>query len=1181
MRAVIMVCVMSINLGTNIKYTAEELYEAIPCAVVWCTVEEEPRVLFCNEKAASFLGIADRQTCQDMGDGMRLLSFISPQDRSRLMNCILEPAKAEMGLEMPMIGAKGSKRWFSLSFRFFTAPEQGRAVQIFLSDITEQKLYQGIANEVVDGIYIIDGETHDLLYASETAYLFLRGKAFVPGRKCYQVLQGKESPCSFCTLRADAIAKNSCEMYIPQTGRTYATKNIHTEWRGVPAFARYVTDITEEKERRKEKERLEAYYKALIKHLPGGLVVTTFRDNAAYPEFFSQGFADMMGMSVEKAFDFYKAGIESRIHPEEKEKVCRELLEHIREQADCWENVYRLQKADGSWIWVKNISSLIIEQDGKIKIYAVCSDVTHDMKSQQELKQKYNDMLFNHYRSVAPNEIVSGHCNVTRDVIINISDTTENRLLERFGYNRDDFFMGMGSLILNEEERRLFLDKFLTGPMELAYARGETKHELECFVKLPNEGRGRYIQINVILTSSPETGDVMGFLSILDITETKISSELFLRLAKVSYDFIADVDLKEDRYKMVSVNEKSSSIPFEAGSFSEEARASLFREVLPKDLSSCKTMLNYGYIRNRLREEESYSFHYSLMDEEGNVRTKNMLVFSTDKKLDRVCLARVDVTESVREQQGLLNMLAYTFELAGFLDVTTDHFVMHTRKSVLQNLAPYSVDSFEKMIGGVIKVYCEEDDQPEMRRQLSKKVMLQRLHQTAEGYDLTFRLKFKGKVTHKQFNILWGDETHKTICLVRADVTDVLTREKQSKEDLENALAIAQEANRAKSDFLSSMSHDIRTPMNAIIGMTDLALANREKPEQIDESLSIIKTSSEHLLRLINDILDMSRIESGRIVLAKEVFNFKSEMDKVAARFRALAEKRGLLFTYCLDIRHESCIGDLLRLTKILENILGNAIKFTLPGGRVSLEITELPARDGKRIGWYRYVICDTGIGIEEESLGHIFDPFYRAESSTISRTEGSGLGLSIVKNIIDYKGGTIDVKSAPNQGTAFYVELPIHFADDFAESLNGIRAKEAKADLSGIRILLVEDNEINQRIAVKILENAGARVDVASDGKEGTEKFLGSGEGWFDIIMMDVQMPVMDGYNATRLIRGSIHPQAQTIPIIAMTANVFADDVKKCLDAGMDAHIAKPVDTKKLYGVIYEYWEKKKRKDK
>lgn len=946
----------------------------------------------------------------------------------------------------------------------------------------------------------------------------------------------------------------------------------------------YLTDMAnaiearDREKRQRERAQLEVYYQTLIKHLPGGIAVTIYRNGSLYPEFFSEGFVAMMGMTQEKAFSFFKMGVETRIHLNERDGALRTLFKNIEKKSDSWESVYRLQRGDGDYIWVRNISSLITEPDGTLKVYAICSDVSQEMKNQQELRQKYNDMLFNHYKSVAPNEIISGHCNVTKDRIIDITDTTRNHLLETFGYQRNNFFKGIADFIVDKKERQQFLDQYLTTPMARAFEREETKVEMECFVKLPNEKRGRYVRIIVMLISSPETGDVMGFLSLLDITEIKISNELFLRLAKESYDFIADVDMMADRYKLISVNRDTGSPFQEEGCFTQEAMELLYTEVLPKDRQICKAMLDYQYVKAQLNQKNSYSFHYSIEDRDGNIKTKNMLVFSIDKKLERVCLARVDVTESVREQQGLLNMLAYTFELAGFLDVETDGFVMYTRESVLRNLSPYYSRSFSSLIKKVVDRYSLPEEMEEMSRQLRKKVMLQRLAEQPEGYDLTFKFREGDKVMHKQYNILWSDDTHKTICLVRADVTDVLDREQQSKEELKTALTIAQEANRAKSDFLSSMSHDIRTPMNAIIGMTDLAIANRQDAKQIDESLTVIKSSSEHLLRLINDILDMSRIESGRMVLAKEPFNQKKEMDKLANRCKALAEKKHLHFEYKLDIRHNDCIGDLLRVTKVLENLLGNAIKFTPEGGTVSLQITENTKKGGKAIGWYQYVVSDNGIGIDAESIEHIFEPFYRTESSMISRTEGSGLGLSIVKNIVDYKGGTIDIESQPGKGATFYVNLPIHFAVEPAETSEG-EQKVVNADLSGISVLLVEDNAMNQLIAVRILENVGAKVTVAANGEEGAMAFESSEAGTFDIILMDIQMPVMNGYDSVRTIRRSNHPQARTIPVVAMTANVFASDIKKCLDAGMDAHIAKPIDLNKLYGVVNEYWEKRKNK--
>ena len=408
---------------------------------------------------------------------------------------------------------------------------------------------------------------------------------------------------------------------------------------------------------------------------------------------------------------------------------------------------------------------------------------------------------------------------------------------------------------------------------------------------------------------------------------------------------------------------------------------------------------------------------------------------------------------------------------------------------------------------------------------------------------------------------------------MRADVTDVLRADQQTREQLKNALTLAREASQAKTDFLSSMSHDIRTPMNAIVGMTELALARRDNPVQIDESLSVIRTASEHLLRLINDILDMSRIESGHIVLVKELFSQREEVEKIVTRALALAGKKGLAFSHSFQVRHDKCIGDVLRIHQILENLISNAVKFTPEGGRVSLAVTELPQKN-EQIGWYRFVVADTGIGIGPEDIPHIFEVFFRVENLRVGHTEGTGLGLSIIKNIVDYKGGTIKVESEPGQGTRFTVDLPLHLADapDAQAPPEVAESAEENVDISGLRVLLVEDNEVNQLVAQRILESEGVAVSIADNGKAGWEAFESSAPDAFDAVFMDIQMPVMDGYEATRAIRRSGHARAADIPVIAMTANAFAGDVRRCLNAGMNAHIAKPIEPGKLFELLWKH---------
>ena len=399
------------------------------------------------------------------------------------------------------------------------------------------------------------------------------------------------------------------------------------------------------------------------------------------------------------------------------------------------------------------------------------------------------------------------------------------------------------------------------------------------------------------------------------------------------------------------------------------------------------------------------------------------------------------------------------------------------------------------------------------------------------------------------------------------------TVDKKINQALSEAVRAAETANRAKSTFLSNMSHDIRTPMNAIIGFTTLAVSNMDDKERVQDYLSKILASGNHLLSLINDILDMSRIEKGKLKLARTSFNLSVEIDRFCSRYQLLMDKNSLNFLHNAELLHCNCIGDTAQLQRIWDNLVSNACKFTPPGGTVTFSACELPS-DNERLGWYKFTISDTGIGIDSESLQHLFDPFFRSSDVISKHIEGSGLGLAIVKNIVDYKGGTISVTSRQGEGTTFTVTLPLHFdtAAEHPVEKPTHTFGSADFDFSGKSLLLAEDHPINQKVAELILEKTGAAVTIVENGLQCTELFTGSAKGSFDAILMDIQMPVMNGYEAAQAIRSSTHPQSATIPIIAMTANAFAEDIKNALSAGMNAHIAKPIDPQKLYETLAAY---------
>ena len=540
-------------------------------------------------------------------------------------------------------------------------------------------------------------------------------------------------------------------------------------------------------------------------------------------------------------------------------------------------------------------------------------------------------------------------------------------------------------------------------------------------------------------------------------------------------------------------------------------------------------------------------------------------------------------------------------------------------------------------------------------------VVEQALLKGKSGYECICRMPLKdGSCSWIKVSGMFSDQKVNDIPVIYAtfiDVTEAVEQkelqqqlEKRSQE-LQAALQAAEVANREKSDFLSRMSHDIRTPMNAIMGMTDIASAHIDTPEKVQDCLRKISLSSQHLLGLINDVLDMSKIESGKMTLAEEVIELPEVMDTIVSIMQSSVKARQQQFDVRLrHIRHEQLCCDSLRLRQVLINVLSNASKFTPPGGTVSFDIEETASENAAK-AWFKFTVRDTGIGIKPEFLRDIFKPFTREKDSRIDKTEGSGLGMAISKKIVDLMGGTIEVSSEVGTGTEFTIRLPLPISelelgnfkfpdlkiivvdDDVIvcehttellrqigirsdwetcgqravqkvlaahqAGVNGFMTKpvfmstlcralqryvlgqaaadeqKSKTDFSGKRFLLVEDNALNREIAVEMLESAGAVVESACDGAEGAAKFAAEPAGYYDLLLMDVQMPVMNGYEATQKIRASAKSDARTVPIVAMTADAFAEDIIEAKKAGMNSHLAKPLNLATLVREINKQLQK------
>ena len=404
-------------------------------------------------------------------------------------------------------------------------------------------------------------------------------------------------------------------------------------------------------------------------------------------------------------------------------------------------------------------------------------------------------------------------------------------------------------------------------------------------------------------------------------------------------------------------------------------------------------------------------------------------------------------------------------------------------------------------------------------------------------------------------------------------LTQVNDELRQAQDIAAEALQSAERASKAKTDFLANMSHDIRTPMNAIIGITTLMKNELHQPEKLAEHLGKLENSGQLLLGIINDILDMSRIESGKTTLNVEKMNLPQQISQLDSIIRQQAGQRRQTFTVNTHLQHENVLADPNRLNRVLMNILSNAVKYTPTGGHIRFEVDELPRNE--HYARYRFVVQDDGIGMSEAYQKTLFDPFTREERSGTNKVQGTGLGMAITKNIVDLMGGSINVESTTGKGTRFEVvlEFPIDAeADTVPEAQVLPEEEEETSPLSGMKFLCAEDNAINAEILEMLLEANGASCTICSNGQEIVDAFASVKPGEYDMILMDVQMPVMDGLEATRRIRSGENPLGRIIPILAMTANAFLEDMQKSREAGMDEHLSKPVDIAALEQTVKRF---------
>lgn len=1034
--------------------------------------------------------------------------------------------------------------------------------------------------------------------------------------------------------------------------------------------------------------------------LPGGMMGGYIEEG--FPYYFANSrMLEYLGYDREEEFIIDINGLISNcMHPDDRTMVDAQIDRQFAVGNE-YTVEYRMRKRDGTYIWVQDQGREVMAENGRRAILSVCIDITAQKKAQSEIMHLYNNI---------PGVVFRVRCDEGFTVA-----SANNGLYEFLGYTREEF-MALGNqmaAVVYPGDLKSVRDKLMADEGQGEAIRDE--HRLVC-----KDGSIKWVSLKAQLM--PEDDGEQYFYSVfVDITDEKLAQDrvrdlyekelaYFAQSASAKGSFQGRVNVTRDRVESYQSTADTAIVTLDDSygttiermaasavdySYSEHIRSTLNKEHVLAGFASGTT----DYFFEFLRKQNNGGTFWS---------KTNFKFYQNPENRDIIAFFyTLDITELKLQEQLLKRVVELGYDFVAEVNLLTGEYRLAGCSDVWNMTVPIRGDFREEVIR-ISKTATDEGGKREFLDKLNFEYMKQQL---SEHDSYTFIVDFmqEGNVSIKRFRVFYINEGLGWVCLTQSDLTDVVRQEQKQKEALGAALAAAEQANAAKSDFLSRMSHEIRTPMNAIIGMSTIAAKAIGDDEHVADCISKIGISSRFLLSLINDILDMSRIESGKLLLKNEKIPTEEFLGGINSICYSQAATKNVEYECIVDPSLDDYyIGDAMKLQQVLINILANAIKFTDKKGKVTFAV-KLYKKDSSGAE-LRFIVNDTGIGIEEEFIPHLFEPFAQESIGTTAVFGGTGLGLSISKNIVELMGGRITVRSIKGIGSEFTVDVKLGITeeeklrhnrkkqmqqfsnlntlvvdDDVAvcesavvtlreigitaewvdsglkaidrvrqlhgtgrhydmilidwkmPDINGIETarriratvgpevtiiimtaydwasiehearlagvnllmskpmfksslisafskaigereeeeeqnKPAEYDFTGRRLLLVEDNAINTEVAAVLLESKGFVVDTAENGLRAIEMFSKAEAGGYDAILMDIRMPLMDGLTAAANIRHMINPDAGTIPIIAMTANAFDEDIEKSKAAGMNAHLPKPIEPERLYQILYDF---------
>ncbi len=887
----------------------------------------------------------------------------------------------------------------------------------------------------------------------------------------------------------------------------------------------------------------------------------------------SENLCELFGYTSDEVLRLTGGMEEKLIYPEDRADVYRQTGTILLHDVNSYTLKYRVRCKDGSLKWVLDYGRRVKDENGRYVFYTTCTDVTEIEQSAQQIRELYNQsQTAEECMRIALKNTKTAEFYYYTDEHKAVIPPRSCELIGCAAQYHDMPYDFAAELVAPEMQKhfiRAFNDVAESGAMAVCEFRVKDK---ETWLRITFSAMDNVpVIIGIAEDISTETFDAQERIKIINSISDSYFGMYHIKPQEGIY-----VTFSQTKRTQASLGERGSIVHirkvFEDTALLDENR-DLYREVVGNGID--ETVINENC------RVKSYEYRHNYGDHIGWVRASFILVAMKDGKVDSYMLTFMDIDKEKRlEEEQKKEHTILSLAIAGSYDEICEIDLDNDKMFDIRIVDGYTVRkenelSYTEYIKLLGEKYIHPDDKEEYKKVTSREHMEKMLgDETAEFY-----WEFRLRENPSSENYVWKSFLHKRIPNSPAkaimqfinDITERKSAELATRKALRDAFDMANNANNAKSDFLSKMSHDIRTPMNAIIGMTYIAQSNIENGDKVEDCLKKIDVSSKHLLELINDVLDMSKIESGKMDLAQENINLSELVGGVADMLKTSIEEKKHTFEVELrNIINNNVIGDSLRIRQVLVNLLSNAIKYTPEGGNISLTVEELPS-EYNDTAHYEIRIKDNGIGMTKEYMSTMFEPFTRATDSRTSKIQGTGLGMTITKQIVNMMNGDIRVESEVDKGSEFIVTIFLKMSD-IKHDVNDGDDEMPESDFTGKKILLAEDNEINTEIALEILSFTGADIESASDGRDAFKKVRDMGDGYYDIVLMDVQMPVMNGYEATRKIRELGTEYAAKLPIIACTANAFAEDIRDANDAGMNGHVTKPLNLGELLRVMNKW---------